>query len=180
MASKVPPNGSVPTVHIAGVAPSVPKGKNDPCRHRRNKKKKTVFVVYKAEEDTGSGATGKFYIGRTRGVTADAAKNTRERGHHRTDIGQLEVVCVHDTYSACRGAEQKHYDHMVAQKKQITSPKQKGKGACRIGKRIGSVKHDHAVIAFPFSLDGFRDLHPLGRADVRTVAVKNNFYVALR
>ncbi len=125
MASKVPPNGSVPTVHIAGVAPSVPKGKNDPCRHRRNKKKKTVFVVYKAAEDTGSGPTGNYYVGRTRGATADLAKNNRERGHHRTDIGKLQIVCVTDSYSACRGAEQKHY----AAAKKITSKKSKGRGA---------------------------------------------------
>jgi hypothetical protein len=94
--------------------------------------------VYKAEEDTGSGPTGKFYIGRTRGVTADAAKNARERGHHRKDIGQLEVVCVHNTYSACRGAEQKHYDHMVAQNKQITSPRKTGKG-----KQIAPISKDN-------------------------------------
>ena len=129
MASKVPPNGSVPTVHIAGVAPSVPKGKNDPCRHRRNKKKKTVFLVYKAEEDTGSGPTGKYYIGRTRGPTVKQAKNSRERGHHRKDIGELQVVCVADSYSACRGAEQKHYNDMVSKGKAITSTRSKGKGA---------------------------------------------------
>jgi hypothetical protein len=129
MASKVPPNGSVPTVLVAGVAPSVPKGQKDPCRHRRNKKKKTVYVVYRAQEDTGSGPTGNYYVGRTRGATADQAKNNRERGHHRTDIGKLQIVCVTDTYSACRGAEQKHFNDTVNKGKAIKTPRSKGKGA---------------------------------------------------
>lgn len=126
MASKIPTTGSVPTVHVAGVAPPVQKGKPDPCRHRRDEK--AVFVVYKAQEEVGNPPkkTGNYYVGRTRGATADQAKNNRERGHHRTDIGKLQVVCVTDSYSACRGAEQKHY---VATKNKITSPKSKGKGA---------------------------------------------------
>jgi hypothetical protein len=129
MASKIPATGSVPTVHVAGVAmgvaPSVAKGTKDPCRHRRNKKKQK-FVVYMAAE---RGSTGNYYVGRTRGTgTIDQIINNRERGHHRTDIGRLKAVCTTDTYSACRGAEQKHYDHMAAQNKVITSPRAKGRG----------------------------------------------------
>lgn len=130
MASKVPANGAVPTVFAAGVAPSPQQGKKDPCRHRRNKKKKTIFVVYMAAEDTGSGPTGNYYVGRTRG-TGSISKiiNNRERSHHRTDIGPLKAVCITDSYSACRGAEQKHHADMVAKNKAITSPRKKGKGA---------------------------------------------------
>lgn len=124
---KPPPNG-LTTPHVAGVAPSVPKGTPDPCRHRRNKKKKTVFVVYRAAEDTGSGPTGNYYVGRTRGASLDLALNNRERGHHRTDIGKLIPVCQADSYSACRGAEQKHYEDNVSKGKAITSPRSKGKG----------------------------------------------------
>ena len=72
------------------------------------------------------GATGNYYVGRTRGTgTVTQIINNRERGHHRTDIGRLVPVCVTDSYSACRGAEQKHY----AAAKKITSPRSKGKGA---------------------------------------------------
>lgn len=123
MASKIPTTGSVPTFHVAGVAPPVQKGKPDPCRHRRNKKKKQKFVVYMAAE---RGSTGKYYVGRTRGTgTVTQITNNRQRGHHRTDIGRLKPVCVTDSYSACRGAEQKHY----AAAKKITSPRSKGRGA---------------------------------------------------
>jgi hypothetical protein len=113
--------------HVAGVAPSVPKGTPDPCRHRRNKKKQ-IFVVYIARE-TGS-SPPKYYVGRTRGTgTLTQVVNNRERGHHRTDIGKLTAVCQADSYSACRGAEQKHYDDMVTNSKAITTPRSKGKGA---------------------------------------------------
>jgi|SRR5580765_2713169 len=140
MASKMPATGSVPTVHLAGVAMgvalSVP-GKKDPCRHRRNKKKKQKFVVYMAAE---KGGTGNFYVGRTRGTGTVAQITTnRQRNHHRTDIGPLQPVCVQDSYSACRGAEQKHYDHMAAQGKVITSPRAKGRG-----KQIAPIRSDHA------------------------------------
>lgn len=134
MASKVPQTGSVPTVHVAsvamGVAPPVPKGKKDPCRHRRNKKKMTKFVVYRAAEKPASGPTPQYYVGRTRGTgTAEQIINKREQGHHRTDIGKLVKVCETDSYSACRGAEQKHYADMVANGKAISSPRKKGTGA---------------------------------------------------
>jgi len=124
--AKAPPNGlTIP--HVAGVAPSVPKGTPDPCRHRRNKKKKQVFVVYMAQE-TGSNPS-KFYVGRTRGASLDSAIANRERGHHRTDIGKLVPVCQADSYSACRGAEQKHYNHTKTNGDAITTPRSKGKGA---------------------------------------------------
>jgi hypothetical protein len=125
---KPPATGSVPTVHAAGVAPPVPKGQLDPCRHRRNKKKKTKFVVYMAQE-IGSDPP-KYYVGRTRGIgTVAQIINSREQGHHRTDIGALKKVCEQDTYAACRGAEQLHYLDMVKNNKAITSPRQPGKGA---------------------------------------------------
>lgn len=140
MASKMPATGSVPTVHVAsfsvGFAPPVPKGKKDPCRHRRNKKKKQKFVVYMAAE---KGSTGKFYVGRTRGTgTVAQITNRRQRNHHRTDIGPLKAVCVTDSYSACRGAEQKHYADIVAKGKAITSPRKKGKG-----KQIAPISGDN-------------------------------------
>lgn len=141
MASKVPPNGSVPTVFVAGlalgVAPPVANGQKDPCRHRRNKKKKKTFVVYLAAE---KGSTGKFYVGRTRGTgTVAQIITNRQRGHHRTDIGGLTPVCVTDSYSACRGAEQKHYAHLAAQGKVITAPRAKGRG-----KQIAPINADNA------------------------------------
>ena len=127
MASKAPVTGATPTVFAAGVAPPAPAGKKDPCRHRRNKKKKQKFVVYMAAE---KGGTGKFYVGRTRGTgTVEQITLSRQRNHHRTDIGGLQAVCVTDSYSACRGAEQKHYQDMVNKGKAITLPRSKGKGA---------------------------------------------------
>lgn len=142
MASKIPATGSVPTVHVAGVAitvsvaPPVPKGQKDPCRHRRNKKKKKTYVVYMAPQ---KGGTGKFYIGRTRGTgTVEQITLNRQRNHHRAGIGALQAVCVQDSYSACRGAEQKHYDHMAAQGKVITSPRKTGRG-----KQIAPIRSDH-------------------------------------
>lgn len=140
MASKIPATGSVPTVHVAGVAmgvaPPVPKGQKDPCRHRRNKKKKQKFVVYMAAE---KGGTGKFYVGRTRGTgTVKQITLNRQRGHHRTDIGSLNAVCVTDSYSACRGAEQKHLADIVAKGKAISAPRKKGRG-----KQIAPVKSDN-------------------------------------
>ena len=140
MASKAPQTGSVPTAHVAGVAmgvaPSVPKGKKDPCRHRRNKKKRT-FVVYMAAQ---KGGTGNFYVGRTRGTgTVAQITANRQRNHHRTGIGPLVPVCIQDSYSACRGAEQKHYDHMAKRGKVITSQRAKGKG-----EQIAPIRSDHA------------------------------------
>jgi hypothetical protein len=135
-----PPNG-LTMPHAAGVAgPST--GPKDPCRHRRNAKtKKQKFVVYKAEEEGSAGPTGRFYIGRTRGATVAQAKNTRERNHHRKDIGGLEVVCVQDTYSACRGAEQKHYD-ALGPGKRINTPRKKGRGKQIAPIREGNEKVD--------------------------------------
>lgn len=136
----MPATGSVPTVHVAsfsvGFAPPVPKGKKDPCRHRRNKKKKQKFVVYMAAQ---MGGTGKFYVGRTRGTgTVEQITLNRQRNHHRTGIGALTAVCVQDSYSACRGAEQKHYDHMAAQGKVITSKRATGRG-----QQIAPIKADN-------------------------------------
>jgi hypothetical protein len=123
-----PPGNGPPLPHHAGIAPSVPKGTPDPCRHRRNAKtKKQVFVVYKAKQ-IGS-RPPKYYIGRTRGPSVDAARNARERGHHRADIGPLVVVCVQNTYSACRGAEQKHYQDLVDRGEAIITKRSKGRGA---------------------------------------------------
>lgn len=143
MASKIPANGSVPTVFIAGiavgVAPPVPKGQKDPCRHRRNKKKKQTFVVYMAVEKGSSGPTAKYYVGRTRGTgTVTQIINNRERGHHRTDIGSLKPVCITDSYSACRGAEQKHYADMASKGKVITTKRAKGRG-----KQIAPISPDN-------------------------------------
>ena len=119
--------GSVPGPHVASVAPPSPPGKLDPCRHRRNKKKKTKFVVYMARQ-TGSHPP-KYYIGRTRGTgtVAEIIKN-RQDGHHRTDIGPLQKVCEQDTYAACRGAEQLHYLAMANQGKAIQTKRATGKG----------------------------------------------------
>lgn len=141
MASKIPAGGSVPTIHVAGVAmgvaPPVPKGQKDPCRHRRKKKgKKKTYVVYMAAQ---KGGTGKFYVGRTRGTgTVEQITLNRQRNHHRTGIGALTPVCIQDSYSACRGAEQKHYDHMAAQGKVITSSRSKGRG-----KQIAPIRTDN-------------------------------------
>ena len=130
MASTNSVNGPAPTVFAAGIAPPASTGKPDPCRHRRNKKKKQKFVVYVAVETPASGPTPKYYVGRTRGTgTITQIVNNRERNHHRTDIGKLTKVCETDTYSACRGAEQKHYNDMVANGKAITTPRAPGKGA---------------------------------------------------
>ena len=128
--AKMPKTGTVPTVHAAKVKPAGPKKKLDPCRHRRNKKKQ-VFVVYMARQ-TGS-RPPKYYIGRTRGPdtgpgSVTRAINNRERGHHRTDIGPLQKVCEQNSYAACRGAEQLHYDDMVKNGQAITTKRQKGKG----------------------------------------------------
>lgn len=140
MASKVPPNGSVPTVHVAetamGNAPAASKGKKDPCRHRRNKKKKQIFVVYMAKQ---MGGTGKYYVGRTRGKgSVEEVVLNRQRNHHRVGIGPLVAVCIQDSYSACRGAEQKHYDHWAAQDMVITSKRSEGRG-----KQIAPIKTDN-------------------------------------
>lgn len=127
MPKKQPPNAPAPTIFVAGVAPPVPKGTKDPCRHRRNKKKKKTYVVYIAAE---KGGTGNYYVGRTRGTgTVMQIVNNRERGHHRTDIGKLKAVCITDSYSACRGAEQKHHADMVSKGKAITAPRAPGRGA---------------------------------------------------
>lgn len=121
-----PKTGAVPMPHKAGIAPPKKAGTPDPCRHRRNRKtKKQVFVIYKAKQ-IGS-KPPKYYIGRTRGPSVSEAKNARQAGHHRTDIGNLVVVCVQDTYSACRGAEQKHYEALKGSK--ITTKPSKGRGA---------------------------------------------------
>lgn len=142
MASKMPANGSVPTVHVAGVdvrmsiSPNIPKDQKDPCRHRRNKKKKQTFVVYMAPQ---KGGTGKYYVGRTRGTgTVEQITLGRQRNHHREGIGPLQAVCIQDSYSACRGAEQKHYDHMNNKGKTITSARSKGRG-----KQIAPIKTDN-------------------------------------
>ena len=130
-----PPNGP-PMPHSAGLSgPST--GPKDPCRHRRNAKtKKQVFVVYRALQK-GS-RPPKYYIGRTRGPSVTEAKNARERGHHRTDIGPLEVICVQDTYSACRGAEQAHYKDLESKGKVITTKRSTGRGT-----QIAPIKDDN-------------------------------------
>lgn len=84
-------------------------------------------MIYYAEE---KGNTGNFYVGRTRGKgTVDQVTNKRWNSHHRTDIKQLVAQCVTDTYSACRGAEQKHYDDLMSEGVLITSTRKPGRGA---------------------------------------------------
>lgn len=135
--------GSVPTVHVAGVArsmgvaPAVAKGKKDPCRHRRNKRKKQIFVVYEARQ---KGGTGKIYVGRTRGPgTYTQALNTRKSKHHRPGIGPLRAVCIQDSYSACRGAEQKHYENRARQGRVIISQRSEGRG-----RQIAPIRADNS------------------------------------
>jgi hypothetical protein len=137
MAKKAKVNTPAPTIHVAkGAAPPVPKGAPDPCRHRRNKKKKQKFIVYISAE---KGKTGNYYVGRTRGKgTVTQVILKRQQGHHRTDIGYLTPVCETDTYSACRGAEMKHYAAMEAKNKLIKTPRSPGRG-----KQIAPIKDDN-------------------------------------
>jgi len=129
MANKVPANGAVPTMFVASVAPAFPMDMDNPCEHPRDKKKRR-YVVYIAEEEIDYEPTGKFYVGRTSGTgTVTQIVNKRQQGHHRTDIGKLKAIHETDSYSACRGAEQKHYEDMVAKNQAITSPRAKGRGA---------------------------------------------------
>ncbi|SFO42543.1 hypothetical protein [Nitrosospira briensis] len=146
MAKKAKVNTPAPTVHIAKANPAVTPATKDPCRHRKEAStkdgKKVTFVVYRAKEMINGKWTGNWYIGRTRGTgTVTQILDRRKANHHRPDIGDLEMICTQDSYSACRGAEQKHYDALKnsVPPKVITTPRKKGKG----GAQIAPIRDDH-------------------------------------
>lgn len=143
MAKKAKVNIPTPAAHVATASPALTPA-TDPCRHRKEKNtkdgKKVTFVIYRAKEMVNGQWTGNWYIGRTRGTgTVRQALDRREMNHHRTDIGPLEFLCQQDSYSACRGAEQKHYDALKGPPdRRIKSARSKGKGA-----QIAPIRDDH-------------------------------------
>jgi hypothetical protein len=144
MAKKPKVNTPAPTVHVAKASPALTPA-TDPCRHRKEKNtkdgKKVTFVIYRAQELDANGVwTGNWYIGRTRGTgTVQQAIDRREANHHRTDIGPLEYLCRQESYSACRGAEQKHYSALKGPPDlRIKGARSKGTGA-----QIAPIRDDH-------------------------------------
>ena len=146
MANKGKKNIPTPAPLTAKASPAKKPAAKDPCRHRKEAStkdgKKVTFVIYRAKEMIGGNWTGKYYIGRTRGTgTITQILDKRKANHHRKDIGDLELVCKQESYSACRGAEQKHYDALKTSTPPtvITTPRKKGKG----GAQIAPIRDDH-------------------------------------
>jgi hypothetical protein len=102
----------------------------DACKHDNDKKKDYLYVVYRAREVDKNGIETeppKWYVGRTMGGPAppmdvEQILNNRKSGHHRTDIGQLKVVCQSRRYAAVRAAEQAHMDAVPANQKILEKP----------------------------------------------------------
>jgi len=121
-----PPGNSPPMPTQDGVAPGK-GGKKDPCKRDKGKKKKK-YVVYEAQLLDKGKPTGKMYVGRTSGkpgATAKEIAKKRKASHHRKDIGPLQVVCETDSYSACRGAEEKHQKAHEAKGASLSTGKKK-------------------------------------------------------
>jgi uncharacterized Zn-binding protein involved in type VI secretion len=125
------------TTHNHGTAPTAAKPQpctakistasatlQEKCAHKNDKGQR--FVVYiAAVYDEHGNPTGKWYVGRTRGPAGASTRqilNKRFSSHHwrkpsrkrKETIGPLTAVCETDSYSAVRGAEEKHQKAMEA------------------------------------------------------------------
>jgi hypothetical protein len=100
-----------PGTYADSMAVGAPGSKNDPCKHKNNRKKRK-YIIYIAQDLDNP---GKIYVGRTQGppnATNEAILRKRKSTHHR-NLGPLQAVCETTSYAAIRGAEQLHKQDMA-------------------------------------------------------------------
>ena len=97
--------------YISKSATGGASGKRDPCKHKKNNKKK--YMIY-----MGLQAKDKMYIGRSSGEVGESSKSILAgrlstgypAGKRYRERKIKQLVPVHETekYAAMRGAEEKH------------------------------------------------------------------------